>query len=58
MSTSDPPKSKSTVFLRPEEFTVERVFPIRNIIGDADIPEVIPASTDSVSVTVCDGDRR
>jgi hypothetical protein len=46
------------VFSRPEEFTVERVFPIRNIIGDADIPEVIPASTDSVSVTVCDGDRR
>lgn len=58
MSTPDPQISKSAVFLAPDDFTVERVFPIRNLVGDADIPEVTPESLDSVSeVPACTSDH-
>ena len=49
MSTSNASKSKPAAFLRPDDFTVERVFPIRNLVGQADIPELSAGGSDSVS---------
>ena len=37
------------MFLAPDDFTIERVFPIRNLVGDADIAEDTPDNDKSVS---------
>jgi hypothetical protein len=42
MSKSDSHRLKSAVFLAPDDFSVERVFPIRNLVQHADTSEDTP----------------